>query len=101
MTYKVYPRDLDPADRRTLERAAMMDRGLDSDIDKPGDHKRGASVVEQITVERGSVDAREGLDLIMLKVSRIVTGDPTHLDNWDDIGGHARIVADRLRGEKK
>lgn len=42
-------------------------------------------------------DVREGLDLIALKMSRILTGDPEYLDNWDDIGGYARIVADRIR----
>ena len=42
-------------------------------------------------------DVREALDLIALKMSRIVTGDHRYLDNWDDIGGYAKIVADRLR----
>lgn len=42
-------------------------------------------------------DVRESLDLIALKISRIVTGDPLYLDNWDDIGGYAKIVADRIR----
>lgn len=42
-------------------------------------------------------DVREGLELIALKMSRIVTGDPEYLDNWDDIGGYAKIIADRIR----
>lgn len=46
------------------------------------------------------LDVREGLDLIALKISRIVTGDPEYLDNWDDIGGYAKIVADRIRKAK-
>lgn len=46
------------------------------------------------------VDVREGLDLIALKISRIVTGEPEYLDNWDDIGGYAKIVADRIRQSK-
>ena len=46
------------------------------------------------------VDVREGLDLIALKISRIVTGDGEYLDNWDDIGGYAKIVADRIRASK-
>lgn len=41
---------------------------------------------------------KEALDQIALKMSRIVTGnDPHYLDNWDDIQGYVRIVADRLR----
>lgn len=43
------------------------------------------------------LDVREALDLIALKMSRIVTGEPEYLDNWDDIGGYAKIVADRIR----
>lgn len=46
------------------------------------------------------LDVREGLDLIALKMSRIVTGSADYLDNWDDIGGYAKIVADRIRASK-
>jgi hypothetical protein len=42
-------------------------------------------------------DVREALDLIALKMSRIVTGDPEYLDNWDDIGGYVRCVSERIR----
>lgn len=42
-------------------------------------------------------DIREGLDLIALKISRILTGDPEYLDNWDDIQGYARCVSERIR----
>jgi len=43
-------------------------------------------------------DEREALDLIALKMSRVVTGnDPHYIDNWDDIQGYAKIVTDRLR----
>lgn len=46
------------------------------------------------------LDVREGLDYIAGKMSRIVTGDPEYLDNWDDIGGFAKIVTDRIRKTK-
>lgn len=52
---------------------------------------------EGLKWENLPIDVREGLDLIALKISRIVTGDPEYLDNWDDIGGYAKIVADRIR----
>lgn len=45
-------------------------------------------------------DVREALDLIQLKVSRIVTGEAEYLDNWDDIAGYATIVAKRIRKAK-
>ena len=39
---------------------------------------------------------REALDIIASKISRIVTGDPMHPDNWHDIQGFAKLVEDRL-----
>jgi hypothetical protein len=39
----------------------------------------------------------EGLDLIALKLSRILTGSSDNPDNWDDIAGYAKRVADELR----
>lgn len=45
-----------------------------------------------------AVDQREALHQIAAKISRIVTGDPDYVDNWDDIAGFATLVADRLRG---
>lgn len=43
-------------------------------------------------------DQKEALEQIALKISRIVTGDPDYVDNWDDTAGYATRVADRLRG---
>lgn len=43
----------------------------------------------------------EALDMIAVKVSRIVTGDPTYLDNWDDIAGYAACVTKYFRGPGK
>lgn len=38
------------------------------------------------------------LDMIAVKVSRILAGNPSHLDSWTDIAGYAKLVADRLQG---
>lgn len=54
---------------------------------------------EGLRWENLPLDVRESLDLIALKMSRIVTGDGEYLDNWDDIGGYAKIVADRIRAD--
>ena len=43
-------------------------------------------------------DQWEALEMISSKVSRIVTGDPDSIDQWDDIAGYATLIADRLRG---
>lgn len=42
-------------------------------------------------------DQEEALDCIMAKVSRILTGNPEHIDSWEDIAGYATLVADRLK----
>jgi hypothetical protein len=44
-------------------------------------------------------DQREALELIALKIGRILTGDPDCIDNWDDIAGYAILVSKRLKGE--
>jgi hypothetical protein len=38
------------------------------------------------------------LDMIAVKISRILTGNPSHVDSWLDIAGYAKLVADRLQG---
>lgn len=39
---------------------------------------------------------REALSMILLKISRIIAGDPNHKDHWDDIAGYAKLVSERL-----
>ena len=39
------------------------------------------------------------LDMIAVKISRILAGNPSHLDSWVDIAGYATLVADRLKGK--
>lgn len=42
---------------------------------------------------------REAVDMIAVKLARIGTGDPTYLDNWDDIAGYCRCVTDYFRSK--
>ncbi len=35
---------------------------------------------------------KEALDMIQHKIGRILNGDPTYRDPWDDIAGYARLV---------
>lgn len=42
-------------------------------------------------------DQKEALDHIQIKISRILNGNPDHVDSWHDIGGYAKLVEDRLR----
>ena len=41
------------------------------------------------------------LDMIAVKLSRIVNGNPAHRDSWIDIAGYATLVADRLQGKSR
>lgn len=41
-------------------------------------------------------DQREALEMICVKVARILNGDPNYADNWHDIAGYATLVAKRL-----
>jgi len=43
-------------------------------------------------------DQLEALDMIVHKIARIVNGDPNYVDSWDDIGGYAKLVSDRIQG---
>lgn len=38
---------------------------------------------------------KEALDMIAHKIGRILNGDPNYYDNWADIAGYAKLVADR------
>lgn len=91
-------------------------------------HPKGENIVDGIVRERGRIygsfadiasmtqelksairgrpgwhhlpdDAREALDMNMLKVARIICGNPDHVDNWDDIGGYSKMIADRIRAD--
>jgi hypothetical protein len=44
-------------------------------------------------------DQREAIDHIMVKLSRILNGNPDHHDSWHDIAGYAQLVANRLKTE--
>ena len=46
-------------------------------------------------------DMREALDMCQHKVARILTGDPTVQDHWDDLGGYSARVAERLAAERE
>lgn len=44
-----------------------------------------------------SPDKRESLELIATKISRMLHGDSEYHDNWHDIIGYAKLVADTLK----
>lgn len=46
-------------------------------------------------------DQLMSLDMIAVKISRIVNGNPAHRASWIDIAGYAKLVADRLQGKAR
>ena len=47
-----------------------------------------------------SYDQAEALDMICVKLGRIVNGDSDYADSWVDIAGYAKLVSDRLQTGK-
>ena len=45
-------------------------------------------------------DKKESIHMILVKLSRILYGDPDHKDHWDDIAGYAELIANRLKDNK-
>lgn len=50
---------------------------------------------------RLSFEQRECIDMILLKIGRIGSGDPNFKDHWDDIAGYAMLAVQIIstRGE--
>lgn len=44
-------------------------------------------------------DMVEALEMIAIKIARILNGDPSYVDSWVDIAGYSQLVADRLQGK--
>ena len=82
---------------------------LDARAEQYGSFMQSADTVVRIksimhnAVARNNVhlypDQLQALDMIATKISRIVHGNPNHLDSWVDIAGYAQLVADRLQGK--
>lgn len=45
--------------------------------------------------------AREALEMICVKMARILNGDLEYADNWLDIAGYAKLMADHLEGKSR
>jgi len=46
--------------------------------------------------EHLSADKKEALEMIVLKIGRLLNGNPAHQDSWHDISGYARLVEQSL-----
>ena len=43
---------------------------------------------------------QEALEMIAMKMARIMSGDPSHKDHWDDIAGYA-MLGKGVRGQSE
>jgi hypothetical protein len=46
-------------------------------------------------------DMAIALDMICHKLARIAVGDADYVDNWVDISGYSKLIADRLEGVER
>lgn len=84
--------------------ATLAERGS-----RYGDFGKHAAVSQAIKTALYDCRARESLpaymaealEMIAHKMGRIVNGDPFYHDSWHDIVGYAKLVADRLEGNKQ
>ena len=44
---------------------------------------------------------KEALEMIQHKISRILNGDVTYVDNWADIIGYSQLALDKLQRENE
>ena len=40
---------------------------------------------------------KESLEMVAHKIGRILSGNPDHLDHWDDMAGYSTLVGNALR----
>lgn len=44
-----------------------------------------------------SYNQKESLEMIAVKISRILNGNPNFKDHWDDISGYAELISESLK----
>ena len=86
-----------------------IDKILEQRGNRYGDFKTHAKITQQLkammmqgpSFRTLTTSQWEALEMIAHKIGRIVNGDPSYEDSWDDIAGYAKLVADELRGDIK
>lgn len=88
-----------------------VDKVLDEREEQYGSYMQSADTAIKIKSAMHNAIARNdmhlypdqlmSLDMIAVKLSRIVNGNPAHRDSWIDIAGYATLVADRLQGKSR
>lgn len=69
-----------------------------------GDYAKQAGITQELKrVMHGSPNwgdltdsERDSLEMVAVKVGRILAGKPHFQDHWDDIAGYAKLVANQI-----
>lgn len=48
--------------------------------------------------ENLAADQKSAIEMVCVKLARILNGDPNYDDNWRDIAGYAQLIVNRLNG---
>lgn len=81
----------------------MNTRQLTSERNKThGDFSANARISQELKMtmykyqahDDMTLEQREALDMICLKLSRILSGNTNFRDHWDDIAGYAHLAAE-------
>jgi len=55
------------------------------------------NISELSTYKDMTPDQKESIHMILVKLSRIIYGNPNHKDHWDDIAGYAELISETLK----
>jgi hypothetical protein len=95
--YRAQKSEPTPEDNTVTQ--VLVERGKDY-----GDYASKAQFIQGVKYlmrsspswEAMDADMRESMEMIAHKMGRTLYGNPTHKDNFLDIAGYAKLVADRL-----
>ena len=93
----------------SIETATGIDATIEGRGNRYGTFKDGADIMQKLkSVMRSTRNwsnltpsQREALEMIQLKVGRILNGDPNYTDSWHDIKGYAHLIEEELNGNEK
>lgn len=84
-----------PLDGMTATQALISDRqrthGHFTDHARIAQNLKAAVCTEDMYKKLSATQA-ESIEMILHKIGRIVAGDPSFADHWDDIAGYAKIA---------
>ena len=111
---KTAPSEAAPANMASADGIPILDDILAERGARYGSFEDNAAIVQRLKRAMRGTDGwnrlsdaqREGLEMMVGKIGRMLSGDPTYLDNGTDLAGYARLVleamqrAERARADK-